>query len=48
MELEDIIEIIRFSDHYEVLVKYKDIDLEYKYIFEEKENRLFIKNIMIS
>lgn len=48
MELEKIEDIVKFSNNYEVSVKYKDIDLIYKYIFENIDNRLILSNIEIS
>lgn len=48
MELDKNIDIVKFSNTYQVLVKYKDVDFVYKYIFEEKDNILFIKNIEIN
>lgn len=48
MELDKIIDVVKFSNDYQVLLKYKDVDFVYKYIFEEKDNILFIKNIEIN
>ena len=48
MELEKIEDIVKFSNNYEVSVKYKDIDLIYKYIFENIDNKLILSNIEIN
>ena len=48
MDIEEIIDIVKFSNNYEVSVKYKNMDLIYKYIFEEENNQLIIKNIEVA
>jgi len=47
MELEEILDIRKISNNYEVLVKYKDIDLIYKYVFKIVDDRLVIDNLEI-
>jgi len=47
MEIEKIIDIIKFSNNYEILIKYKDIDLTYKYIFEKIDNNYIISNLEV-
>lgn len=47
MEIEKIIDITKFSNNYEVLVKYKNIDLMYKYFFEQKDNIYIINNVEV-
>lgn len=47
MEIEKIIDIVKFSNNYEVSIKYKDMDLTYKYIFEKVDNNYIISNLEI-
>lgn len=47
MEIEQIIDIIKFSNNYEILIKYKDIDLTYKYIFEKIDNNYIVSNLEV-
>ena len=47
MKIEDIINIIKKDDNYEVYVKYKDNDIIYKYTFKKIANKLVIKNLTI-
>lgn len=47
MKIEDIINIIKKDDNYEVYVKYKDNDIIYKYTFKKIVNKLVIKNLSI-
>ena len=47
MELEKIIDIYNQNNKYEVLVKYKNIDLIYKYVFEKTLDRYIINNIEV-
>lgn len=47
MELDKIENIVKFANNYEVSVKYKNIDLTYKYIFEKMDNIYIINNIQV-
>lgn len=47
MKIEDILNIIKKDDNYEVYVKYKDNDIIYKYAFKKIANKLVIKNLSI-
>ena len=47
MELDKIENIVKFANNYEVSVKYKNIDLTYKYIFEKIDNIYIINNIQV-
>lgn len=47
MELEKIIDIYNQNNKYEVLVKYKNFDLIYKYVFEKTLDRYIINNIEV-
>ena len=47
MEIDSIVDIVKFSEKYEVIVKYKDIDITYKYIFEKLNDNYIINNILV-
>ena len=47
MELEKIIDITNQNNKYEVLVKYKNFDLIYKYVFEKTLDRYIVNNIEV-
>ena len=47
MEIEGIKDYILFSNRYNVYVRYKDIELEYIYVFENKDDRLVLSNVLI-
>jgi len=47
MEIDNVDDVVKFSNNYEVLVKYKDMDMTYKYIFEKNDNGYYISNIVV-
>ena len=47
MELDEIVNVLQRGNNYEVSVKYRDNDLIYKYIFQQVDDRLILKNIEI-
>ena len=47
MEIDSIVDIVKFSEKYEVIVKYKDIDITYKYIFEKLNDNYIINNRLV-
>ena len=48
MEIEEIINVNSVENALEVLVKYKNIDLIYKYVLEKQEDKYIISNIEVS
>lgn len=47
MDIDNIIDVYLFGNKYNVYVKYKDIDLEYIYVFDKMDERLILNNILI-
>lgn len=47
MEIEEISDVVYFSNNYEISVKYKNINLTYKYILEKLDNQYIINNILV-
>lgn len=47
MEIEEIIDIVKFSSSYNVYVKYRDMDYKYVYKFEDNGGLLYISNLSI-
>ena len=47
MEIEEIKDFSRFANKYNVNVKYKDMDLEYIYVFSELDGRLVLNNVLV-
>ena len=47
MDIDNIIDVYLFGNKYNVYVKYKDIDLEYTYVFDKMDERLILNNILI-
>lgn len=47
MEIDEIIDIVKFSSGYNVYVSYKDMDYKYVYRLEDNDGQLFISNLSI-
>jgi len=47
MEIEKIVDFSLFVNEYNVYVKYKDIDLEYIYVFKNIDEKLVLINILV-
>lgn len=47
MEIDEIMDIVKFSNRYNVYVKYKNLDFIYVYEFENLGNKLTIDNVYI-
>lgn len=47
MDIDNIIDVYLFGNKYNVYVKYKDIDLEYIYVFDKMDERLILNNILV-
>ena len=47
MEIDRIVSTVESGNNYIVKVKYKDMDLVYKYVFQKVDDRLVLKNLEV-